>query len=865
MNLLLINDKILDIELITNNLLNTTFLIFNKETDTYDSLIEKIPSGNFSNVGILQDNPFTGNYVLLDSFGTSIVKDVATLDPNLVTWNNFLQLVNHFKTIGMTALHFLQCNEVSEDWNYLKSKFLESQISIEFSLNKTGLGGDWILESSNLNLVGMYFTEGILSYPHSLGAYISGNSNITKHFSLNFSQFVHVINNNNMIVSWGTNKKLNPAHLFSAFGTNLQSILTYETTIPFDDNGNRYYQMSQSNVICISLHGENSVYIVLSNGNVLENNPEFNTLSGTFGQALSLLTFPDSNKIKSVFGSYENIFFLDSIGDVYTNFIWKQNAGPAALGMGINSYTGYNREMRKITTFTNKIKSVHPTETRTIFLDVTGNLYICGTNNAPSGSGFDISFPNGSLGQGVEDTNSISLNVPSTLKDQNGISITTKFKRVSSVFFHTFAIDIDGYLWGWGTMHKNPMDTYTPTDKYLISYYPMRIKDINGNNITTKFKEVSTSKSHTVAIDEFNNLWSWGENTYGQLGNNLTSTTFNPIPVKVQQITENNFKAHNIISTEVGTTIIGYLTSSGELRMLSCGRNGLSKIRDPYDSIDIRPDFRELIDSRAPILYNPYPFISNLSSTSGSVGNSITINGKGFFGLVPEENKSLAKTSTAVTFGNVPAVINSITDTQITVTVPTGTGTNLPVIVTNTDGDSNNNSYGSATFSYSSSSPPTTTSTNICFVAGTPIKTDQGSIDIERINIDKHTINKNKIIAITKTKNETDDSLVFFEKNSIAKNYPKKDTIISRRHKILYKGVFKEAQEYINETTIYEIKYNDETLYNVLLDKHSTMKVNNLICETLHPENKVALFYKEKIKEGLSADKILIQFKSPIF
>jgi hypothetical protein len=57
MNLLFINDKILDIDLITSNLLNTHFVLFNQATETLDSLIQKFPSGNFSNVGILQDNP----------------------------------------------------------------------------------------------------------------------------------------------------------------------------------------------------------------------------------------------------------------------------------------------------------------------------------------------------------------------------------------------------------------------------------------------------------------------------------------------------------------------------------------------------------------------------------------------------------------------------------------------------------------------------------------------------------------------------------------------------------------------------------------------------------------------------------------
>jgi hypothetical protein len=42
---------------------------------------------------------------------------------------------------------------------------------------------------------------------------------------------------------------------------------------------------------------------------------------------------------------------------------------------------------------------------------------------------------------------------------------------------------------------------------------------------------------------------------------------------------------------------------------------------------------------------------------------------------------------------------------------------------------------------------------------------------------------------------------------------------------------------------VYLKKYNGEVLYNVLLDKHSKMIVNNLIVETLDPSNIVAKLY----------------------
>jgi len=36
------------------------------------------------------------------------------------------------------------------------------------------------------------------------------------------------------------------------------------------------------------------------------------------------------------------------------------------------------------------------------------------------------------------------------------------------------------------------------------------------------------------------------------------------------------------------------------------------------------------------------------------------------------------------------------------------------------------------------------------------------------------------------------------------------------------------------------IEYHGETLYNVLMENHDTMIINNVICETLHPDNIMA-------------------------
>ena len=138
---------------------------------------------------------------------------------------------------------------------------------------------------------------------------------------------------------------------------------------------------------------------------------------------------------------------------------------------------------------------------------------------------------------------------------------------------------------------------------------------------------------------------------------------------------------------------------------------------------------------------------------------------------------------------------------------------------------------------------------NICFLGNTPISTDQGKIPIEKIDASIHTINNKRITAITKTISE-DEYLVCFKKHSLSLNVPSRNTIMSKNHKVYYKGIWREAQDFIDEFEyIYEVPYNGETLYNVLLEKHDKVNVNNLLCETLHPKNNIAKLYTNNFNE----------------
>ena len=136
---------------------------------------------------------------------------------------------------------------------------------------------------------------------------------------------------------------------------------------------------------------------------------------------------------------------------------------------------------------------------------------------------------------------------------------------------------------------------------------------------------------------------------------------------------------------------------------------------------------------------------------------------------------------------------------------------------------------------------------NICFLAGTSVMTDQGVIEIQNIT-NENTINNIRVKYITETVGNS-DYLICIEKDAIFENIPNQNTIITRNHKLLYNGNLVEA-ETIPNTKI--MKYNGEILYNVLLEENSFMNVNNLICETLDVNNVISKLYDHPNKNGIT-------------
>jgi len=74
---------------------------------------------------------------------------------------------------------------------------------------------------------------------------------------------------------------------------------------------------------------------------------------------------------------------------------------------------------------------------------------------------------------------------------------------------HTIAIDQDGVLWGWGANSEGSAGT---GDGAIPVRYPTRI------TVPARFTDVAAAGLHSLALDDTGTIWGWGRNDDGQVG-----------------------------------------------------------------------------------------------------------------------------------------------------------------------------------------------------------------------------------------------------------------------------------------------------------------------------------------------------------
>ena len=360
---------------------------------------------------------------------------------------------------------------------------------------------------------------------------------------------------------------------------------------------------------------------------------------------------------------------------------------------------------------------------------------------------------------------------------------------------------------------------------------------------------------HSLFLLSSGQVYSFGLNNFGQLG--LGNTT-NKDENTVATIT-------NIATCCCGLYSSYFLSNSGVVSV--CGYNFNSELGSGNDTISTFNYFYkipiQLKGTHTLLACGYYHSIKKLTdgtiSSAGlntygqlGLGNTSPYNGfqkitcPDFTGLFAGENRSAGLTNdgTLYAWGRTIGSTPLLTDINVSsVYQVTDIGIiyikNSKYYVAYANDILAQYAYGPIPGIIPSNVNPLRIYSNICFLAGTPVKCDQGLIDIDKIEPNIHTILGKKIVAITET-HSTEKELVIIEKDSLRPNVPNKTTVVSMEHKIFYKGKMMEAYKVSKK----RMNYNNEKLYNVLMEEHNKMNVNNMIVETLDPTNMIGKVFK---------------------
>ena len=180
------------------------------------------------------------------------------------------------------------------------------------------------------------------------------------------------------------------------------------------------------------------------------------------------------------------------------------------------------------------VASVNLGDHHSAAIKTDGSLWSWGNNNA------------GQLGDGT------------TTGRQTPVKIMDNVVAVSLGLWHSAAIKTDGSLWTWGRNYNGELGNGT-ADTTTNHSTPAKIMD----NVAT----VSLGGGHSAAIKTDGSLWTWGNNTDGQLGDGTTIDR--DTPVKIMD---------NVAAVSLGGDHSAAIKTDGSL--WTWGKNGEGQLGD---------------------------------------------------------------------------------------------------------------------------------------------------------------------------------------------------------------------------------------------------------------------------------------------
>lgn len=150
-------------------------------------------------------------------------------------------------------------------------------------------------------------------------------------------------------------------------------------------------------------------------------------------------------------------------------------------------------------------------------------LSCCGllTQTLPANAGEARSWGENTQGQ-LGNNSTSSTNTPVIVVDSTGAALTG-IVQVSSGKEHTVALRMDGSVWSWGANQHGQLGIGS---QQYYSYAVPAVAPANSGIVA-----VSAGEAHTLALKADGTVIAWGNNYWGQLGDNTQTRRLAPVPV----------------------------------------------------------------------------------------------------------------------------------------------------------------------------------------------------------------------------------------------------------------------------------------------------------------------------------------------
>ncbi|MBF0523214.1 MAG: filamentous hemagglutinin N-terminal domain-containing protein, partial [Candidatus Omnitrophica bacterium] len=269
---------------------------------------------------------------------------------------------------------------------------------------------------------------------------------------------------------------------------------------------------------------------------------------------------------------------LKNDGTVYS---WGRN-GYGELGVGTTDNSAHSTPVQTLggatgTTYLSGVTAVYAGSYNVLAIKSDGTVWSWGYNNV------------GQLGNG----NKADNYTPVQVQGPNGVGYLTGVTQLASSDFytntHSMALKSDGTVYAWGDNSKGQLGT----GNTLNSAVPVEVVGAGGNNnvqYLSNIIAIAAGYSHTLALKSDGTLYTWGDNSKGEIGDN--TTTQRNIPVQVLGVGGIGYltgitaiAAGNYFSLAVGSSGTVYAWGSNSNGQL--GDNSITQRNTPVQVLDV--------------------------------------------------------------------------------------------------------------------------------------------------------------------------------------------------------------------------------------------------------------------------------------